>query len=213
MAKPNMWSRRGLVKPTFNLMGVTDLRQFLTGIDPWVQQRIIKKTVEEASKPIVSLAKSLVPSRTGALKKSLGSIVRVYPRTRVILAVIGARKGAFVEGKNGKARVARKGDKGGVLLPHKYSHLVEFGHMQTKGEVSPAFTKGVGNTESNKTRRNKQARDKTFVQGRPFLQPAFEAGRVFAENRIKEGFEIAIKREALRMQRKIAKMTQLIKAA
>ena len=203
----NMWTRRGLVKPTFNLTGVTDLRQFLKGIDPWVQRRVIIKTVEEAGKPIVSMAKSLVSVRTGALKKSLGVVVREYPKTRNITAIIGARTSEYIIGKSGKARAAKVGDKG-FLLPHKYSHLLEFGHYSAAatGQSVSSGTKGT-------TRRKGNFTTRSFIQGKPFLRPAFEAGKIFAENRIKEGFEIAVKREYERMQKKIAKLKILIKAA
>ncbi len=204
-----------MVKPTYNLMGVTDLRQFVQGIDPWVQRRLIHRTMEQSCKVMVQQAKNNIVANdsvdTGALKKSMGLVIREYPKTRNITAVIGPRVMSFVRGKTGRARSAKSSDKSqGMIKPFKYAHLVEFGHMQTKGEVAPAFTKGVSNTEKHKTRRNGQAMDKSFVAGKPFLRPAYESSRPFVEARVLEAFKEAVEREAARMARKLNKIVKLI---
>lgn len=210
--KPNVWTRRGLVKPTFDLMGVTDLRQFLQGIDPWVQRRLLIRTLSDATKPIVSNAKQNLTNngsvRTGALRKALGLVIREYPKSGNITAVIGAKKNVYVQGASGKARRIRKGDKGdAVLKPYKYSHLVEFGHYSAAatGQSVSEGTKG--------TKRQKGTfPTRSFIGGKPFLRPAFYSGLPFAQARILSGFNEALRREAARMTKKIAKLRKLIAA-
>ena len=203
-----------MVKPVYNLMGVTDLRQFLQGIDQWVQRRVVIRTMEKSCGVMVEQARRNIEANesvdTGALKKSIGVVVREYPKSRHITAVIGPRVMSFVKSLSGKARAAKSKDKSaGMIKPFKYAHLVEFGHVQTRGEASPAFTKGVGNKEKNKTRRNGQAVSVSFVPAKPFLRPAYESSRVFVEARILESFKEAIAREAVRMTKKLQKLVKL----
>lgn len=89
--------------------------------------RVGAGAVTAAAKPIIKAARANVPTQSGLLKKSLGSVMRRYTGTSV--AVIGARSSVSGEYKGRKR------------LPVKYSHLVEFGtvHSAPKPFLRPAF--------------------------------------------------------------------------
>jgi len=78
---------------------------------------IIKTSVESASKPIVAAARANVSTKTGALKKSLGAVVRKYPRTGSVVAFIGARRGSYAVATDIKSK--RSGAR--LLRPHENS--------------------------------------------------------------------------------------------
>ena len=210
MARPNMWTRRGGIKPVYNLMGVTDLRQFVQGIDPFVQRRLIKRTLDQSCKVMVEQARANIVDndsvRTGALKKSMGLVIREYPKTRRIIAVIGPRVMTFVRGKSGKARSAKSTDKveDGLIKPFKYAHLVEFGHYS-------AAATGISVSDGTKgTRRRKHTfPTRSYIMPKPFLAPAYNTTRAFVEARIMDAFKEAVKREAIRMTRKLQKIVKL----
>jgi hypothetical protein len=207
--KSNMWTRRGGVKPVYNLMGVTDLRQFVQGIDPWVQRRLIHRTMEQSCKVMVEQAKNNIVSNdsvdTGALKKSMGLVIREYPKSRHITAVIGPRIMSFVRGKTGRARSAKSSDKSqGMIKPFKYAHLVEFGHYS-------AAATGVSVADGTKgtSRRKHTFPTRSFIQGKPFLRPAYESSKAFVEARVMAAFKEALQREVARMAKKLNKMVKL----
>lgn len=205
---------------SYRLEGVSDIQELMKGMDFKTQVTLLTKTVEQAGKPIVSLAKTGAPVRSGALRKALGMVVRRYKNNHLFLAIIGARKGDFGMSRNASGIKSRKLTGKHPLRPNEesispenYIHLVELGHMQTKGEVAPAFTRGVANTENEKTRRNKKARDKTFIKGRPFLRPAFEAGKAQAETALMAGFQTALARVWSAQIRKISKTVTITSKA
>ena len=155
------------------------------------QSAVLLKGMDSATKTIADSARTKAPKDQGDLKASMTNVVRQYQGGDKTIGFVGPQKGFYVSGRGGKRRRVAK-EKGesnadyrersqGEKQPAKYAHLVEFGHMQTSGESSPAFTKGVRNKERGRTRKNGQARDKKFVPGQPFLRPAFEQGRAQLE--------------------------------
>ena len=205
---------------SYRLEGVSDIQELMKGMDFKTQVTLLTKTVEQAGKPIVTLAKAGAPVRSGALRKSLGMVVRRYTNNHLFMASIGARRGDFGMSESPAGLKSRKltgkhplraGEE--KISPENYIHLVELGHMQTRGEVAPAFTKGVANTESGKTRRNKKARNKAYIKGRPFLRPAFEAGKANAETALMSGFQAALSRVWSAQIRRISKSVTITSKA
>lgn len=89
---------------------IAKLRTLDTKAQTWINGALRK-----AARPIVQAAKPSAPVRTGALRRSLGFVVRKGRRGQGY-AVIGARRGMGVELDNGM-----------YVDPAKYAHLVEGG--------------------------------------------------------------------------------------
>jgi len=208
-------------KGQFILSGVVDLSRFLRELKPSTQMAIIATSVEAASKPIVSQARSNVSVRSGALKKSIGAIIRKYPRTGSVAAFIGARRGSYAIAtslktkKTGLIKLHGSEDSTQRITPANYSHLVEFGHRSvhgggnlSRGREGPI--KGHWNSvNKNKSIRKGTLHETSYIAPKPFLMPAFESGKAFAEQRIIEGFEKAILRECEKAQKKFSKKINL----
>lgn len=101
------------------LSGIREVMARLEGLKPGKVRRIHRKVLNEVTKPVLKTAKSLVPRRTGQLRKSLGRKVRTYP-SGVTVGVIGPRNG-FLIVKDGKR-----------INPVKYAHLVELGTRHSR---------------------------------------------------------------------------------
>lgn len=200
------------IKTKFVLTGVSDLRGFLGELKLQTQDRVIAETVKAAAAPIVADAKKRVVERTGALKKSLTAVVKKQKRTGATVAYIGAQVGYFSANKTTKGGYKTKRWKAGdsadmYVAPYKYSHLVEYGHRSVHGGGAlPNYgekVKGVWNAiNEGKSIRKGTVGATSFVPPRPFLSPAFEAGKTQAEAKIIEGFEKAVAREYERAKRK-----------
>jgi hypothetical protein len=199
-------------KGQFTLTGLTDLSGFLKSLDPKRQVEIIKKCVDEASAPIVSAAKANLDGngsvRTGALKKSLEAIVRTYPNTGTVAAFIGAVRGTYTVATNLKTKrtgpIKLRGNENTTkpVIPANYSHLVEYGHRSVHGGgnltgAREGPIKGHWNSvNKGKSLRKGTIHTTSYIAPKPFLMPAFNAGKAFAENRIKLGLMKAILAQA-----------------
>ncbi len=110
-------------------------------------KKLAKKTlragVNQATKLLLSEAKSRVPPSTGLLRKSLGRKVKVYKGA--VVGIVGPRKGFKIQ-----VGVRMRGPNKGTPVymdPVRYAHLVENGtsHSAAKPFLRPAFeaTKGL----------------------------------------------------------------------
>ncbi len=93
------------------------------------QRRIMRPAIRNAAKPIVRMARSLVPRDERALEKSIGTQIDTYKQTGSVIVRIGARSGFFLfDG-------LRKID------PIRYAHLVELGtiNMSPRPFLRPAM--------------------------------------------------------------------------
>jgi HK97 gp10 family phage protein len=131
--------------------------------------------------PLVAAIKAYAPKRTGALRESIGAIVKTNKRTGDTFAVVGPRRGYY----RGGAIIGKGADGRGADVPANYAHLVEFGHHA----VTPK--KGT-------TRRKKTATSLGFIAAKPFMRPALTASRSAVGDElvkgVKAGLEAALKR-------------------
>lgn len=184
----------------WEITGISDLGGFLSSLNPSSQARILKTTMDEANKPIIRLAKSKAPKKTGALRKSIGSVTRVYAKDGKVVGFIGARRGTYTETEKGGAKLLKPGQKSSRrITPAKYSHLVEYGHKSVNSD-------GAGGNVFNSVNKGKSIRKGTasshnFVSPRPFLRPALDQGKQAATGVIVAGFEKALNREYARAKR------------
>lgn len=170
---------------------IQSLRQKLDAIGKNAGTQAVRKGIEELTKTVLAEARANVPERSGQLRKALGRRVRTYRQSRVVVGIVGPRKGF---------RVLVNGV---PIDPSNYAHLVEFGRAAVKAG-------------SKKTRQGKQVDtgravlssqstavppDQPDVFGpevgpaapRPFLRPAWDAVRPTANAVLKKHLDAAIK--------------------
>lgn len=159
------------------------------------QGYILAAGMESATGKIRDDAKSrLKPGSgidTGALKKSLANKTVQYADGAVVVGIIGPSTGAFSTGADGTRKIRKNaGESGfeyrkrtkGENRPSKYAHLVEFGHRSVHGGGSPLegrsdTGKGVWNSiNEGKSLRKRTISATSYIQPKPFLRPAFDAG-------------------------------------
>ena len=147
---------------TIRFDGGKELDSALRRLDVRVQERVLKKAVRASAQPVVKVARALVPTRFGFLRRALGVRVKRY-RSGVVTAVIGARHLSAkthekVQEKAGNYTLASS-----RAVPALYAHLVEHGtkpHAQ-RGVVLPA---GI----------RLNATMHPGAKAQPFLRPAFD---------------------------------------
>lgn len=114
-----------------------------------IRTRIVREAVDDAAKIVLRKARSLVPVRTGQLKRSL--FVKIYSDAKgQTKAIIGPSKGFRVMRKIGRKMKA--------VNPIYYAHLVEGGHKIVKGGKLKRGGRVVGH-----------------VAAHPFMLPALES--------------------------------------
>ena len=104
------------------LDGARELVAALKQVDEKVRNRVIRGAVRKAAKPMRARAEQLAPEATGLLRLSMAIRTKLYRRTGVAVAVVGAR--AEATNKEAKALRAWIGRR---VNPANYAHLVEFG--------------------------------------------------------------------------------------
>ncbi len=177
-----------------HVAGLGELSAALQGIPRDLRTQVLAVAVKKAAAPVVRAAKQFAQRsrRTGALQKSLTSVVRQYRDKGVAVAVIGPDKSYYSGGK----RLKKRADRTGADKPANYAHLVEFGHLSRAGTgVSVATAKG--------TRVRKGTFGAlSFILPQPFMRPALAstAGAVRAE--LIQGISKGIERSRARLVKK-----------
>jgi hypothetical protein len=191
------------------LTGITDLRGFIKDLNPGSQDRIIMGGMKTAGDTIAKIAKTkIVNNETGALQKSLGTVVKRGRNTGLLMAFVGARSRYYVGGQRLKPGQSYKNSQ--LRNPAKYSHLVEYGHRSVHGGGAlPNYgekVSGVFNSvNKGKSIRAGTVKATSFVPARPFLYPAFLQGQNAARSQIIKGFNRALNVEFNRAKRRFDK--------
>lgn len=79
-------------------------------------RRVVRKALNAAGQIVLREARKRVPVETGLLRKSLGKKVWTSRNKKVLVAIIGPRRGMKIVDDDGNARD-----------PYNYAHLVELG--------------------------------------------------------------------------------------
>lgn len=192
--------RRGLMTIGVKLANFTEFAEMLRGLPAAMESRVMGDALGTAAKPIVAAAKQRVPKDTGALRRSLTSVVRRYPRSGKVIAVIGPDKDYY--GSSGK-RLRRGQSRYGSNRPSKYAHLVEFGHHTVDSSLGQRrfrgqFLKGKPTATSSK---------RTWVPARPFLRPAVTLATPEATAALADGVRRGMEREIKRLSRKMKRIS------
>lgn len=118
--------------------GLDGLLGLLRYLPDNIQKKILRPAVQRGSRRLSRTVKSLVPIRTGLLKKAIGARVVWYKKTQTTLGVVGAKHGfrtAIGVRKRDSGDSARYQYKKGDQIfanPTKYWHLVELGTVRGK---------------------------------------------------------------------------------
>ena len=130
--------------------GMDAMMSRLDRLDGKLRRKILKQSINKASKPMIKAARANVKQQThqetGAIRKSIGNIVRSYRRGSEAISVIGPRRKMGIANPRGR-----------ITIPTLIAHLVEFG---TKAHSQPRhwwFRRG----------------GHPGARPRPFLEPAF----------------------------------------
>lgn len=160
---------------------LNDLIQRLADVDKRAARKAMKQGVNEVTKLVLAEVKSLVPTNTGMLKKSLGRFVKVGDGGRSVLGVVKPRAGVWMADapglvgrrmtRNGKTRVfvqkfklTPQGPLARVVNPVRYAHLVEFGRVAVTVKKKKVLS-GGGVVYGRKV---------AAMAPRPFMRPAWD---------------------------------------
>jgi len=160
---------------TSGLAGLPEIREVLRTLPKETEQKVIAVAMRRAAKPLVSAAKQFAPKRTGALKESIGFVVRKGRNGRSSYAAVGPASGYY----RGGAAVKHGASVRGADNPAKYAHLVEFGHVAVK-------------PQKNTSRRKRTAQAGRFVPAKPFMRPALLAASDAVATELAAGVEQGI---------------------
>lgn len=173
------------------LTGIEGISAVLKGIPKDLQDQIMAVAVGNAAKPLVAAAKALAPMRTGALKRSLTSVVRKYKNGNAV-AIVGPDNAYYGRGK----RLKKGQDRRGADKPANYAHLVEFGHYSaTASGVSGRVSKGT-------TRRKGTFVERSYIMPKPFMRPAVQATPDAVGAALAEGVSKGIEKTRARLVKK-----------
>lgn len=111
------------------------LKTFITGADELsktfdvlglgMRTDLAGDAVEAVGSVLLNSMRFLVPVRHGALRQSLNKKLVKYPQTAGAVVIVGA------------TRKLRFTTPDGTVMPSKYMHLVEFGHVDKGGKFHP----------------------------------------------------------------------------
>jgi HK97 gp10 family phage protein len=190
--------------------GAQGLMDLLKNFEQNVRNRIARKALDAAAKPVVAAAKAKAPKRFGALKESIGVVHRKYD-SGVVLAVIGPRHTATISRHGAKLAKAlgAAAAAGQKIEPAYYAHLVEYGtapHAVGEGSIlfrrSTRIDPKTGKRISVKIGRGPQrGKSHPGAKAHPFLRPAWDANRGNALGLMRD----VIKREVDRELGKVLK--------
>ena len=195
--------------------GVQALLDAVRSLTEQQQMDVLGDALKDACQPIVRDARARVKKRTGALKRSIGVVVRKYRKDGNLVAVIGPQNMNVVaerkkSGRLGFRKFAQGDDAKKRINPAKYAHLVEFGHRSVHGGGAlPNFgekVNGVWNSVNNgKSIRKGTLSATSFVAPRPFLRPAFDAHKDAVLEAMAFAMQKAVDRVKKRLENRVAR--------
>lgn len=174
------------MKTSIDFRSMRELQKKLRKLSLKSQRRVLAKGMDDAVKPVVPEAQRRIVDNdavdTGALRRSMTRVVRVYSEGRRYLGLVGpsidyyegsgGNKGKRVTRRRGETRGDYRKRNAGKKKPSNYAHLVEFGFVHAEG-----FAPGKHFWQGTKGTRHRRG---TFpvrnrIGPRPFLAPAFNS--------------------------------------
>lgn len=123
--------KRIKIELRMGVAGNDEMEKFFNRFEEKLRRKVTRKAVNAAARPVAKRVRSLVPKRTGLLRRSITHVVRSYRRGGIIVAAIGQRGGRSGSTKalaaaQGRARMSRSRTGGisgqGKIVP---LHLVD----------------------------------------------------------------------------------------
>lgn len=104
---------------TVELKGATETIGALADLQNALRNRILRRAVLDATKPVYDAERQMVPEDTKLLRKSIGRTVKVYRNSGVVVGLVGPRTkmGAQVTPRGRKTPIFRN--------PTRYAHLAD----------------------------------------------------------------------------------------
>lgn len=125
-----------------------------------VRAQVLESGTKAAIRPILTAAKRFAKrsERTGALRESLTTKVKVYAANGKAVGLVGPDRNYYRRGKRVSKNVASFV---GADRPANYAHLIEFGHMAVKPRKGTSLRKKTA-----------ELGKKSWVPPKPFIRPA-----------------------------------------
>lgn len=114
------------VKADFKLDGLKELRSAFSQLPDKIERRVIKGAVRSAATPIKTGMRKTAPVESGALSKSIQTVVRTYRQQSMAVAVVGPVS-KWIKAPAGRWT------KTGNINPALYAHLAEDGFTTRSG--------------------------------------------------------------------------------
>lgn len=179
---------------TVKIEGMSELSAVLNGIPSELRAEVLATAVKAAAAPMVRAAKRFASNSvdTGALRKSIGFIVRKYKKGATAVSVVGPRRGYY---RNGK-KLGKAANRKGADSPSHYAHLVEYGHY------SRAATGEKVSSSKGTTRRLGTFKANSFVLGKPFIRPALASSKADVKSALIQGIGKGIEKARAKLVKK-----------
>lgn len=134
-----------------------------------VRKAVGRDAAAEANKLLAGVIRQNAPKDSGALQKSIGSVIRKYKSGKIVVGVVGPQSDyAGYTIKKGNKKTFKKAKKGennkGIRKPSNYAHLVNGGTVN---------------------RTNQHGANRGSVTANPFMENSFDA----VKNQIQRIFE------------------------
>jgi Bacteriophage HK97-gp10, putative tail-component len=121
--------------------GAGDVLARLARLRPGRARTVLRRALNEATKPVLDAAKANAPRQSGLLKKSLGRVTRTYVRANSVVSFIGPRSG-FRRAVTVKDRVTGR-TRTMIRNPVNIAHLTEGGRRAVRARRRVLGSQGV----------------------------------------------------------------------
>ncbi len=174
------------------LEGLGPVRAKLAALRKGLRGKIVRKGMDEGTKPVLSSAKGLAPRDSGLLAKSMGRKTKVYRGSGNAVGLVGPRAGfakqVTVESRKITAQVGtrRRSRKIGAVVnrdPVRYAHLVELGRKAVSATKKKMLVSAGGTFFGRKVR---------ATPPRPFLGRSWQRSSGIASEKIRATIEAEI---------------------
>lgn len=165
--------------------GYQPINRRLTRLEQKAGKKALLKAVRTGAKLYRDLAKSMVPRRSGLLKKALGAFAKTYPSGisgGLVVARRGFRRRVMVKQRTVKMGGTYKGGRGAVRKvkpiwanPQFYAHLAERGRKPVVAGIN-SKTGATGKRVLSEGGVNIFGKRSGRAKGQPFMEPAYQSG-------------------------------------
>lgn len=177
------------ITTSVKLEGRAALRRITDLLPREIRQSVLRSAVTAGARPVEAAAKSFAPVLSGALRKSIKTVIRNYPQGAGAIAIVGPDKDYYRKGRP----VKKGGVRLGAVKPAYYAHLVEYGHHVRQPKKGRTIRKGTAVMP--------EAGKSTWVPAKPFMRPAAMAAKEACSRALLYGAQQGIEKARERLVR------------